>query len=268
MVWPCKQKTYFWGAILTYMLSTDQMIRTIFSLLFIVFLTFSLPLVAQDAPAETTTPQRAQKGLPNIPGTFVLEFGFNQPFNKPDTFDIGFWGSRTFNLYYLYDMRIAKSKFSFHPGIGFSFERYKLTNNYTLANGPDGSILVPASDTYPNVKKSMVVANYIDVPIEFRFNTNPNDPGRSFHVAIGGRVGYLYDSFNKIKYRSDSETKKVKDKQNFYLSDFRYGTFLKIGAGNFTLFGYYNISPVFREGKGPEQTDMNNFTVGVSLSSF
>jgi hypothetical protein len=114
----------------------------------------------------------------------------------------------------------------------------------------------------------MIVTNFIDVPLEFRFDTNPNDPGRSFHVAIGGRVGYLYDSFDKIKYRSDGETKKIKDKQNFNLSDFRYGASFKIGAGNFTLFSYYNFSPVFREDKGPEQTDMKNFTVGISISSF
>jgi hypothetical protein len=262
-------KNLFLGRYLTYMLSTDQMIRrTIVSLFFIAFLILSLPSAAQETEAEPVTPQRVEKGLPNIPGTFVLEFGFNQPFGEPDAFDFGFWGSRTFNLYYFYEMRIAKSKFSVHPGVGFSFERYKLNNDYTLANGADGTILVPAADNYPNVKKSMVVTNFIDVPIEFRFSTNPNDPGRSFHVAIGGRVGYLYDSFNKIKYRSDGDTKKLKDKQNFFLNDFRYGAFFKVGVGNFTIFSYYNFTPVFQEDKGPEQTDMKNFTIGISLSSF
>lgn len=244
------------------------MIRTFLASLFLVALIYSHSTVAQDTDTTTKGTESKSKGLPNIPGTFVLEFGFNQPFNKPDTFDIGFWGSRTFNVYYQYDYRIGKTKFSVHPGIGFGFERYKLTNNYTLSTNQDGTELVPASDIYQGVKKSMLVTNYIDIPIEIRFSTNPNDPGRSFRASIGGRAGYLYDSFTKIKYRESGETKKIKDKQNFDLNDFRYGAFVKIGAGNFTLFGYYNFSPLFKDERGPEQTDMTNFTVGLSLSSF
>lgn len=247
------------------------MIKSIISSFFAALLLFSFSSIAQDTQPDQTTPAQPQpvdKGLPNIPGTFVLEFGFNQPLDKPEEFDIGFWGSRTFNIYYLYDIRIGQSKFSVHPGVGFGFERYKLSNDYTLETGDEGSVLVPASDQYNDVKKSMVVANYVDVPIEVRFNTNPNDPGRSFHVALGGRFGYLYDSFTKIKYREDGETKKIKDKQNFSLNDFRYGAFFKVGAGNFALFTYYNFSPVFKDDRGPEQTEMNNLTIGISLSSF
>jgi hypothetical protein len=38
--------------------------------------------------------------------------------DKPNELKYGLWGSRTLNLYYQYDMRIGKSKFSFHPGVG------------------------------------------------------------------------------------------------------------------------------------------------------
>lgn len=229
---------------------------------------FAYPSVAQEEGSNAKATQIASKELPNIPGTFLLEFGFNIPLNNPDTFDVGFWGTRTFNVYYQYDLRIGKSKFSIHPGIGFAFERYKLTNSYTLEATDEGTELVPAYEIYQGVKKSMIVTNYIDVPIEIRFSTNPNDPGRSFHASLGGRVGYLYDSFTKIKYREDGETKKIKDKQNFNLSDFRYGAFVKMGAGSLSLFCYYNFSPLFKDDRGPEQTDMNTLTVGLSLSSF
>jgi Outer membrane protein beta-barrel domain len=219
----------------------------------------------QDVAAPT---EKKSKGLPSIPGSFVLEFAFNQPYNKPDTFDIGFWGSRTLNLYYMYDMRIGHSKFSVHPGIGVSLERYKLKNNYTLADGSSGTDLIPGSDTYSGIKKSMVVTNFIEIPLEFRFSSKPDDPVHSFRVSIGGRVGYLFDSYTKINYKEGGEKKKIKDKENFNLSDFRYGLFFKLGAGNICLVSYYNISPIFKKDKGPEKTDMNNFTVGISLSSF
>ena len=230
---------------------------------------FAYPSFAQDesSTAQTIQPKDTKK-LPNIPGTFMLEFGFNFPFDEPDAFDAEFWGSRTCNVYYQYDMRIGKSKFSVHPGIGFSLERFKFNNDYTLGTTSDGAVLIPAYETYQGIKKSMIVTNYIDVPLEIRFSTNPSDPGRSFRASIGGRVGYLYDSFTKIKYREDGETKKIKNKQDFSLNDFRYGAFVKIGVGNLTLFGYYNFSPLFKDDRGPEQTDMTSLTVGISLSSF
>lgn len=227
---------------------------------------FASPCFSQDTPSATET--KKHRGMPDIPGTFTLEFGFNRGQNSPDTFDLGFWGSRTLNIYYQLDKQILKSKFSFHPGVGFGMERYKFRNFYTLGLENENTVLVPAYDTYPLVRKSMLITNYFDILAEIRFSTNPNDPGRSFRASIGGRAGYLFDSFTKIKYKENGEVKKVKDKQNYNLNDFRYGTFVKIGAGNFTVFGYYNMSPLFKKDKGPEQTEMSTFTIGISVSSF
>lgn len=75
-----------------------------------------------------------------------------------------------------------------------------------------------------------------------------------------------------MKYHEYHENKKAKDKQNFNLTDFRYGLTSRISFGPFSLFGYYNLSPLFQKGKGPSLkgtvTDFNTFTVGVSLASF
>src|SRR5688500_14597346 len=84
-----------------------------------------LLLLGYGAVAQSTeTPKKS--GRPDIPGTFVLELGLNRLTERPNKLKYGFWGSRTLNVYYQYDMRIAKSKFSFHPGIGFGMERFKL----------------------------------------------------------------------------------------------------------------------------------------------
>lgn len=229
----------------------------------------------QDLPDNSGTSRvKKSSGKPNIPGNFVVELGFNQPFDKDSLFSLGFWGSRTFNAYYQYDIRILQSKFSFVPGIGLSLERFKLKNLHRLAYPTVGTekvlSLIPAYEELPEVKKSMIVANYIDVPLELRFSTRPDDPARSFKASVGGRIGYLYDAFNKIKYKEEGETKVIKDKQNFNLSRIRYGAFAKVGGGNFSVFAYYNFVPVFEEGEGPlpEKTVMKNFTVGISLSGF
>ncbi len=213
---------------------------------------------------------------PDIPGIFTFEFGFNRDLNGPDEFSPGFIGSRTANVYYQYEFRLFKSPISIVPGIGLSLERHQMNNNYTLAyenSTSDEVVLVaPGDSPYPDIRKSMIITNYLEMPVEIRYTLKPDDPTRSFKVAFGGRIGYLFSSSSKIKYEENSEIKKIKDKQDFNLNKIRYGLSGKLGFGNFMFFGYYNLSPLFEGGNGlqtdDESNDFSTITVGISLSSF
>jgi Outer membrane protein beta-barrel domain len=236
----------------------------------ICLLAFSLSVQAQESSSSSSK----KHAMPNIPGAFVLELGLNQALNRPDKFELGLWGSRALNIYYQYDMRILKSKFSFHPGVGFGLERYKFKNNNVLRFDNNHELLMDVPTDILGVRKSQLITNYFDVPLELRFSTNPEDPTRSFKISVGARVGYLFESFTKVKYDDNGDKAKRKEKEAFNLNPFRYGVYMKIGGGNFSLFGYYNLSPLFKKGQGPTSptsttiTEMNNFTVGISLSSF
>lgn len=221
---------------------------------------------------------------PNIPGTFLLDLGVNQAINPPKTWKQGWWGSRTVNFYYQYSFRFGRSKFSLNPGIGLSMERWKFTDGATLIdtveldsypNGPaslqqvDQYNLLSPTRMYPSLAdKSMLIANYIEMPIEIRFDTKPEDIARSFNIAIGGRIGYLYDAFTKVKFDHNGETMKDKYKSDHGLNSLRYGVYTRIGIGSFTLFSFYNISDLFEKGKGPLGASFNTFTYGVSINGF
>ncbi len=220
---------------------------------------------------------------PDIPGSFMIDLGFNNGLNKPADFKQGFWGSRTLNLYYHYPVRIGTTKFTYNPGGGFSFERFKLTNNYTLLNpqaGGDGAnLLDDPTKTFligAGIKRSMLISNYFDLmPLEFRFDSNPKDLTRSFNVSLGARVGVLMESHTKIEYTLNGESITAKDKQKHGLNPFRYGVYTRIGIGNFNWFAFYNFSPYFATGKGPHNsttdlttTTMTTFTIGISLNGF
>jgi hypothetical protein len=203
----------------------------------------------------------------------VVEYGFNRDLTGPENFSLKFWGTRTVNIYYQYDIRILKSRMSFVPGIGVSLERYGFKKERTFTYDAEDSLkLVLPAEYGLDIRKSSLITNFIEVPLELKYSSKPDDPARSFKVSIGGRVGYLYDSFTKIKYRENGETKKLKDKQDWNVNKFRYAVSAKIGLGNFSLFGYYNLTNLFEDGKGPylknTQKDFPTFTVGVSLSSF
>jgi hypothetical protein len=250
------------------------MIKTVsFAILFAV--SFAAAAQVSQPNAESAYTSQKEGDQPDIPGTFTLELGVNNALNAPDKFDAALWGSRTINVYYQYEFRIMESKFSIVPGIGLSLERYKFKNGAILGYDEDDSLklLLPAETPMTGLKKSQLITNYLEIPLELRFNSNPSDLARSFKVALGGRVGYMYDSFNKIKYKdTDGETKQLKDKQDWNLTKLRYGVYGKIGLGNFSLFGYYNLTPLFEEGQGPGEngvvTDFQTITVGISLSAF
>lgn len=237
----------------------NRSLLVLFSLFFL-----SLSVCAQEKPKKAARP--------NIPGSFMIDFGFNRGIHKPENFSQAFWGSRTLNLYYQYPIRIGRSHFSFNPGIGASMERWKFKNNYVIADKTDDQqdqfLLYPGTDFFKGIKKSMLIANYVEVPLEFRFDTAPEDLGRSFNFALGGRIGYLFDSKMKVKYKEDGETKIVKNKENLGLTQLRYGVYSRIGVGNFNVFGFYNLTPLFEKGKGPDQTTMTHYTIGISINGF
>lgn len=214
------------------------------------------------------TPTKTSKGRPNIPGTFLIEVGFNQPLNEADTFSVKFWGSRTLNLYYQHEIVIPAfgNKLSFNPGIGLGMERFSFDQVKTLAYDANGDLQL--QNTYDGMQKSQLIANYLDLPLELRFSTSPTNPSRSFKFTVGFRPGVRVDSFTKVKYREDSETKKFKDKQSWNLSQWRYGVYSRINVGNFGLFGYYNLSTYFEKNKGIQGKDINVLTFGISIAGF
>lgn len=232
-----------------------------------------LVMVSLCAFGQETTPATPpkKKFKPDIPGSILVEFGFNRKagYTPPD-FQQSFWGSRTFNIYYQYPIRLFKSQFSINPAIGLSLERFKFSNNYAMSTEPtiNGNYaLVPATDIVQgSIDRSFLVNNYIDMPVELRWDTNPEDIARSFNISVGGRIGVLYDSFSKIDYSQGGENKSLKEKQWHGMNPIRYGITARVGIAGFSLFMYYNMSPMFEPGKGPNKTQMSSATIGISVN--
>jgi hypothetical protein len=247
-----------------------------------------LVLTACSSHAQTTKATRAR---PNIPGTFIVDLGMNGTLGSPSAWKQGLWGSRTVNIYYQYPLRFGRSRFSFNPAIGLSMERFKWKQNIVLFDAPEANAnaqvekyeFINASPVYPNPQKLMLVNNYLEIPVEIRFDTKPEDISRSFNVALGARAGWMYDSFQKIKYKEDGQVKKLKDKQEWGLTQIRYGVYARVGIGAFNLFGFYNLTPLFQKDLGPVNesfgtngllttgatgTTMTTFTAGISINGF
>jgi hypothetical protein len=229
---------------------------------YILFTFLSILLMARQASG-----QASKRGRPDLPGTLLLEFGFNQPQGEPSEFSTGLWGSRSVNVYYQYPVKlpILKSKFSIVPGFGLGLDRFKFTNNNTLTY-ESGDLVMSRINL--DITKSQFITNYVDLPVELRYTRNPGDPNRTFKAAIGFRAGLLLNAFTKLRYDDDGTVVKEKVKRDWELNTYRYGMYGKIGIGNFSVFTYYNMSTLFKTDRGPEESNINNLTFGISLAGF
>lgn len=217
-------------------------------------------------------------GRPDIKGDLFIELGFNSLNNRPDELQTKFFLSRTFNMYYQYPVNIAgdNSGITFNPGIGINTDRLAFFDGQTLFNnpalGPESSELVDITSVYGDnisIRTNNISASYFEIPLEFRYHFNKNNYRKSMRVALGGKIGYLFQAQTKIAY-SDSNglDRKIKDRQSFGFNPLKYGIHARFGFSGINLWGYYGLNRVFLKGNGPFQTDASQFNFGISVALF
>ena len=244
------------------------------------FLAISTMLMAQDDVADPNFTEYQDK----VPGTLLFEFGYNfLQDGTPENMNTDFLGSRTANIYYMYDFRVFGSKYiSINPGFGIGMDNYMFAKDVTLTRGAGDQLVVISSaefesgintDSIPSsfsIRKSKLNANYFDIPIEIRFRSKPSK--NSFRFAIGGKFGFLIDAKTKVKYRLDGDTYKSKSKSQLGLENFRYGLHGRVGFGSFNFFLYYALSELFEKNVSSTtkelQGNISNVTVGITLVTF
>ena len=237
------------------MLHYKNILGGVFALLF--FITTSV----QAQETSTTTFEGAQ---PDLPGMLLLDFGFNFLNNAPDSLNTRMWGSRGFNVYYLYPILIGESKFSLHTGLGLGFVNYSFERGVTLSDTQDSTRIIALDNAvYPSLQKTQLTTHYLDIPLEVRFFAKENY--RGFTAAVGGRVGRLINSFTKIKYEDNGTNEQDKFKRRYNLNPWRYGAYAKVGFRGIALTGQYMFSELFTSGEGPQ---VNNYKIGVTIGLF
>jgi len=202
----------------------------------------------------------------------IMELNYNDWLGKPDSIDTKWYG-RGINLYFMYDFKLGKQNIvSFAPGLGFS--SHNVYHNTLIVEqsidslpnfGHTLMLEIPEGIDYRNNK---INTNYVEVPVELRFRTKPNQYGKSFKVALGARFGYLFNAHTK--YRGDSfdgsgKTIKYKTFLLPNINKLRFGPSIRIGYGNFSIVSYYALTGVFESDVAPK---LNAFSIGLSFNSF
>lgn len=227
-----------------------------------------MALIAQTASAQTSTSKTGKKLVSKANYSspsrdyVMLQVGYENWLGAPDSVKIGGLG-RAFNAYVCYDFPIQKSNYSFAAGVGIGNSNVYFSNQVlTLSDSGSQIRVLPESD--PTYKKYKLATSYLEAPFEIRYFSNKENRNKGFKAAIGLRVGALVNAHTKGKYELYNKPVIDKISGRRYLETWRYATTLRLGYGNFSVYGSYQISNLFKAGAGPE--NIRPFQVGLCIT--
>ena len=233
---------------------------------------FSLVLHSQETP-KTKKKDWSKVRLTNRANDhFLLQYGITNWSGKPDSINTkGF--SRSFNFYIMIDMPFKTDpRFSVAagPGVGVDNIFFDATN-ITTTNHIDPLRFQNVKDTNHFDKYKLVNA-FLELPVELRFSSNPENSNKSFKIALGAKVGVQVSSHTKGKRWVDKNGDLIagfddkyvrKDKDKYFFNGNRLVGMMRIGYGYLSLFGTYQIGSLIKEGLGPQ---VKPFTIGLTIS--
>ncbi|MBC7866028.1 MAG: outer membrane beta-barrel protein [Gloeobacteraceae cyanobacterium ES-bin-316] len=201
---------------------------------------------------------------------FMVQFALNSWQGAPDSISSYIGGfNRSANVYIMLDKPFKSNpRLSIGAGVGIGS-----TNIYFKKMIVDIGATTPllpfrAVDTLDNYKKFKVSSAFLEVPLELRFTSDPTTPNKTFKAAIGVKVGTMLNAHNKGKELRNASgtvinTKTVKETTKSYFNTTRVAATARVGYGNFSLFGAYSLTGVFKDGVAP---NMNGLQVGLTFS--
>ncbi|MDB5202342.1 MAG: hypothetical protein JWQ27_1751 [Ferruginibacter sp.] len=234
----------------------------------VIALAFAGPAFSQ----TTTTPTPAPKlDLANRAGDhFMVQLGSTQWLGAPDSIDshVGAF-NRSANVYLMLDKPFkGNPQLSVAFGVGVSTSNVYFKNMLVDIGSTKPILPFVNVDTSNRYKKYKLTTAYLEVPIEFRFSSKPLDPSKSLKAALGVKVGTMLNAHTKGKGLEDKNgnsintfTQKVITRS--YFNGTRLTGTARVGYGNYSLFGAYSFTNLFKDGVA---ADINVLQVGLTLS--
>ncbi len=230
--------------------------------------------------------QRKARRFSGSKTSFVsaIDFGINNyledgkyPDDNNQQYTVRPWGSWYVAIMPTFQTHIA-GKFSLDYGGGISWYNFKFQDPRTkLIKGDDG-VIFDQWDVELQASKSKLTVVHLNahlIPMfDFGYETSTKvyDDGfvqkktrfrrNGFRIGAGAYIGTRIDSWQKLVWRSTGQKSKLREKDNFYLNNIRYGARFILGYGEVDIFVNYDMSTLFAENRGPE---LNAITFGLTF---
>jgi hypothetical protein len=174
---------------------------------------------------------------------------------------------RSYNLQlnpFQYNFHIYKNYLNLVTGIGIEWRRYMFENK-TILN-PDTIFthgIIDTSGLY-SYDKSILKSSLLQIPLLLEFNSGRRIQ-KSFHAAAGVIGQFLLTSKSKRVLERKGDEITIINNDNFNMSPFQVKMHVSVGYSYFTMFGEYNLTPLFNYGRGPVSYP---FVMGIRLVPF
>jgi hypothetical protein len=201
---------------------------------------------------------------------FMLQLSSDHWTGMPDSISSHQKGfSKGFNAYIMLNKPFKSApKLSLGIGIGISTSNMTFKKMDIGIKDAPGLLHFTALDSTNHFKKYKLATSFLEIPLEFRFTSKPNNPNKSFKAAVGLKVGTLVNAHTKGKTLQNTSgttlntfVEKENSKRFFNTTDFMATA--RLGYGIISLFGSYQLNKLLKDGSGP---NIKFYQIGVTIS--
>jgi hypothetical protein len=213
--------------------------------------------------------------------SFNFDLGMNNYLSNgrfPDE-DDALYTVRPFGSWYVGLNSIRKTNVTgplfFEWGLGINWYNFKFQDSRARFLKQDNRVLFFEDVAAIDPIRSKLTTSYINltfVPLlDFSYNRNnfrdfsqDNYQSKSFRIGLGGYAGYRVGGKSKYVFTEEGSgsKRKIKERDNFYLSNWRYGLRFQIGYRGLDLYANYDLNELFLPNRGPQ---LNAFSFGIIL---
>ncbi len=198
----------------------------------------------------------------------MIQFGYAGWSGTPDSINTSGL-PRSFNIYFMLAFPFKTNpRFSVAIGPGIGTDNIYFDKTYAGIKDATSTLRFQNLADTNHFKKYKLVTAWLEAPVEIRFSSDPENYKRGVKVALGAKVGTLLSAHVKGKNLVNKDNNQIlaytqKEKSKHFFNTTRLSVIGRIGWGNFTLYGSYQINPLFKEGVGP---DIKPYSIGLTLS--
>ncbi len=217
-----------------------------------------------------TTPKKEKTITDRAADHFMIQLASNFWSGTADSVSSYIKGfNRSANVYIMYNKQFKNNpKFSAAIGLGMGTSNMYFKKMDVGITSTKSKLPFVRKDTGNSYKKYKLATAYLEIPVEFRFIANPENPNKSMKGAIGVKVGTLLNAHTKGKTLQNSAgntINKITEKENSksYFNATRISLTGRVGYGIYSLFGAYSVTNIFKDGVTP---DTKLLQIGIAIS--
>lgn len=201
---------------------------------------------------------------------FLIQIGKDSWSGAPDSIEPKTL-SRSFAVYLMMDFPFKTNPhLSVALGLGVSSSNMYFKDTYIDISGKNGGQTMQFENVKDTIhfKKFKLQTSFAEIPIEFRYSSNPENPNKSWKGAIGAKIGTMLSAHTKGKNLLNGAGNTLngftqKEKSKTYFNKTRFAVTGRVGYGALSLFTAWQVNAYIKEGEGP---DVRPYTIGITIS--